>query len=75
MGDPLERRLRPAYEFWGAGAAAIASGCVVFEPDLFLLSSAMAWGFSTALLGLATWRAIAGWEVLAYRRNLTAPRP
>jgi conjugative coupling factor TraD (SXT/TOL subfamily) len=75
MGDPLERRLRPAYEFWGASASAIAAGWVVLKPDLFLLSPAMAWGLATALLGLAAWRAIAGWEVLAYRRNLTAPLP
>ena len=26
MADPLERRLRPAYEFWGAGASAIGAG-------------------------------------------------
>jgi len=75
MSDPLERLLLPAYELWGAGASAIGAGCVVIAPDLFLLTPVMAWGLSTALLGHAAWRAAAGWRVLAYRRNLVAPRP
>lgn len=74
MTDPLEARLRPAYELSSAAVAAACGIAVAVMPAMFLLPDEVAWAVAALFLLLAAVRAVQGCQVIRYRWNLRPQR-
>ena len=67
----IEAFLRPPAEFYSVGIAACAAFVCVAAPGLLMMPPPVAYGAAVALVALvAVPRAVQGWRVVRYQRNL-----